>query len=107
MVQFTAEQAIGEGEVVMRRMKRPVIGLLIAGALAFSVGGADARGGGCGPCYFVGITPAPGGSPPDSGYQGGGFQANSPQSGQYRSGHMHQNSHSGYGTLDGGYYRGY
>ena len=91
-------------------IKRPVIALLVAGALAFSAGGADARGGGgggCGPCYFVGITPAPGGSAPDSGYQGGGFQANSPQSGQYQNGHTHQNSHSGYGTFDGGYYRGY
>jgi hypothetical protein len=38
-----AEQEIGEGEVVMRRtIKRSVIGLLIAGALAFSADGADA-----------------------------------------------------------------
>jgi hypothetical protein len=90
-------------------IKRSLMGLLTAGALvAFSAGGADARGGGgCGPCYFVGITPAPGGSPPDSGYQGGGFQANSPQYGQYQNGHTHQHSHSGYGTFDGGYYRGY
>ena len=49
----------------------------MVGALAFSAGGAEARGGGgCGPCYFVGITPAPGGSPEVGGFQGGGFQAN-------------------------------
>ena len=90
-------------------IKRPVIGLFVAGALAFSADGVDARGGGggCGPCYFVGITPAPGGAPPDGGYQGGGFQANSPQSGPYQNGHTRRNSHSGYGTFDGGNNRGY
>ena len=90
-------------------IKRPLMGLLIVGALAFCAGAVDAfgRGGGCGQCYFVGITPAPGGAPPDGGYQGGGFQANSPQSGPYQNGHTSQNSHSGYGTFDGGNNRGY
>ncbi len=55
-------------------IKRRLEGLLAVGAVTLAAVGADARGGGCSPCYFVGINPAPGGSP-EGGRQEGGFQA--------------------------------
>jgi len=82
-----------------RSIKLASAGLLVVGTLALSAVGADARGGGgCGPCYFVGITPAPGGSP-----EGGGFQANS----DHEFGHSYRNRDRGHGPYNGGYYRGY
>jgi hypothetical protein len=77
----------------------------MAGALAFGAVGADARGGGCSPCYFVGITPAPGGPAEGGGFQGGGFQADT----GHDFGHIrrrHQGGYGGYG-YEGGHYRGY
>ena len=86
-------------------IKRSLAGLLMAGALAFGAVGADARGGGCGACYFVGITPAPGGSPEGGGFQGGGFHADT----GHRFGHIRphgQGGYGGYGYGDG-HYGGY
>ena len=91
-------------------VKRSLTGLLIAGALAFSAFGADARGNSNGPDAFIGIV---GGNPGTSvggipynrgipynegGYQGGGYRANA--------GHSYQHGY-GYGTYNGGYYHGY
>ena len=87
-------------------IKRSLSGILIAGVLASSAVGADARGGGgCSPCYFVGITPAPGGSPEGGGFQGGGFQANT----GHGYGHIRRHGQEGYGGYGygGGYYSGY
>ena len=75
-------------------IKRSLSGILVAGVLASSAVGADARGGGCGSCYFVGITPAPGGSPEGGGFQGGGFQANT--------GHINQHGFGRFGTFGHG-----
>ena len=92
-------------------IKRSLIGLLIAGALAFSAFGADARGNSNGPDAFIGIV---GGNPGSSvggipynqgipynegGYQGGGYRANT--------GHGYQHGYGGYGPYNGGYYHGY
>ena len=84
--------------------KRSLTGLLIAGALVFSAVAADAMGGGNanGPDAFIGIVgggPQAYGNSAGGGYQGGGYQANA--------GHIYRNGHGGYGTYDGGYYRGY
>ena len=87
-------------------LKRTLTGFLVAGAMLLGVGGADARGGGgCSPCYFVGITPAPGGSPDGGGFQRGGFQADT----SHQFGHVRRHGQGGYGGYgyDGGYYRGY
>lgn len=87
-------------------IKRPLTGLLIVGALAFSAVGADARGGNAnGPDAGIGIIGglqqsygySPGGS-----YEGDGYQANT--------GHHYQNGHGGhggYGTYNNDYYHGY
>ena len=93
-------------------VKRSLTGLLIAGALAFSAFGADARGNSNGPDAFIGIV---GGNPGSSvggipynqgiihynegGYQGGGYQANTDR----HFGHTYHNSHGGYGPSHGGY----
>jgi hypothetical protein len=88
-------------------VKISLTGIFIAGTLAFSAVGAYARGGNAnGPDAFIGIV---GGSPQtfrnqaDDDYQGGGYQANTD--------HYYQNGHraprGGYGTYDGGSYRGY
>jgi hypothetical protein len=85
--------------------KRSLTGILVAGVLASSAVGADARGGGCGSCYFIGITPAPGGSPEGGGFQGGGFQANT----GHGYGHIRRHGQEGYGGYGygGGYYSGH
>jgi len=86
-------------------IKRSLTGILVAGVLASSAVRADARGGGCGSCYFVGITPAPGGSPEGGGFQGGGFQANT----GHGYGHIRRHGQEGYGGYGygGGYYSGH
>ena len=92
-------------------IKRSLTGVLIAGALAFSAFGADARGNSNGPDAFIGIV---GGNPGSSvggipynrgipynegGYQGDGYRA--------YTGHSYRHGYGGYGTHNGGYYHGY
>ena len=87
-------------------VKRSLAGLLIACALAFSAFGADARGNANGPDAFIGIVggnpgSSVGGIPYNQGiYQGDGYRANT-------SHHSYQHGYGGYGTYNGGYYRGY
>jgi hypothetical protein len=85
-------------------IKRSLAGLLIVGALAGSVVGAYAIGGGNGPDAFIGIV---GGNP--GYYLGGGSYNNGPfnpgheNRDTYRSEH---GAHGGNGAYDG-YYHGY
>jgi hypothetical protein len=81
-------------------IKRSLTGLLVAGALAFSGVGADARGGGgghggSGMGGFTGIVGGhQGGGLTGGGFQGGGFQANT--------GHINQHGFGGFGTFGHG-----
>jgi hypothetical protein len=108
-------------------VKRSLTGVLIAGALAFSVVGVEANGGGNGPDAFIGIIN--GGlqsynyssqpynystqpynysyssQPNNYNPQGGAFQANT----GHRFGHVRRHGQGGHGGrgYEGGYYGGY
>jgi hypothetical protein len=82
----------------------------MAGALAFGAVEADARGSGCDPCYFIGITPAPGGPAEGGGFQGGGFRGGGLQADTgHDVGQIRRRRQGGYGgyRYEGGHYRGY
>jgi len=80
----------------------------MVGALAFSavgaaghpgMGGSNANGPDAGIGIIGGLQQPYGYSAGGSSYQGGGFQANT--------GRGYPNRYGGYGTHNGGYYRGY
>jgi hypothetical protein len=101
-------------------VKRPLTGVLIAGALVFSAVGVEAMGGGNGPDAFIGIInggleshnyssqPYSYSSQPyNYSPRGGPFQANA----SHRFGHVrrHRHGQGGHGGrgYEGGYYGGY
>jgi hypothetical protein len=94
-----------EGKIIMRSsIKVSLTGLLIAGALAFSAVGADARGSGGGgnsngPDAFIGIV----GGNPGASYTGIPYNRGSYAGDGYQNNTDRHYSHGGYGTYDGGY----
>jgi hypothetical protein len=93
-----------EGNIIMHRsIKVALTGLLITGALAFSVAGADAMGASGnsnGPDAFIGIVGGnPGSSVGGIPYNRGGYPADTDR----HFGHTYHNDHGGYGTYNGGY----